>query len=94
VDRGKRLEGALTAEVAAAYGLGGCVPSYDQFVQLWLNLPTTRAAGNFNVAVAVVAATSKHPLPDDWIRAAVPDRLEQSRWRRWDLQRTAPDGGS
>jgi hypothetical protein len=83
----------VTSEVAAVHGLGGTAPTYDQFVQLWLNLPTTQAALNFNRAVATIAAVGEQPLPDEWIRAAIPDRLEASRWRRWDLQRTASAAG-
>lgn len=72
----------------AAYGLGATAVTYDRFVQLWLNLPAVTAATNFNRTLAHIIATNRSALPDSWITAAVPDRIEASRWRQWDMRRT------
>lgn len=86
---GKRLAGEQSAIVAAVYGLGNCSPTYDQFVQLYFNLPSVQAAFNFNSTISHIVALRGSPLPDEWIAAAVPNRSEASAWRQWDLKRTA-----
>lgn len=82
----KRLEGADAATVAAVYGLGGAVPDYLQFTQLWLNADHQLAKRAFYTAVAALVGNGES-IPDDWIAAAVPNPIEASQWRRFDLKR-------
>ncbi len=86
MDRKKRIEGTDTALVASIYGLGAAVPTYQQFVQLYLNMETVLGRDGFYQSVAAMVG-SGDGLPDGWIKAAISNPIEVSKWRRHDLKR-------
>jgi len=87
VARKKSLEGAAAARVASVFGLGGFVPNYDQFVQLYLNATSATEAHAFYTAVSATAGGGE-AIPNGWIAAAIDDPREATKWRQWDLKRT------
>jgi hypothetical protein len=85
----KREEGIEIADFASVYGINS-IPDYLTFVRLYLNIPRIHSVKNFHSTVSGIIATQSHPIPDEWITAAIPENTEASAWRRWDLQRTLP----
>lgn len=83
----KRIEGATSAQVASVYGLGNVTPTYSQFVQLWLNIDSVLNRNGFYSAVSATVGNGES-LPDQWIEAAIPNPVEASQWKRFDLKRS------
>lgn len=86
MDRKKRLEGTDSALVSFVYGLAS-VPTYQQFVQLYLNMDLVLSKQGFYNSVAAMVG-SGDSLPDQWIKAAILNPMEISKWRRHDLKRS------
>lgn len=88
---GKRVAGSEASRVAAVYGLGGLIPTYDQFVQLYLNSDSAlhRLTFHRTLANAVADPRNRLQLPDEWITATTEDPSEVRSWRMWDTKRHA-----
>ena len=83
----KRLEGVHSSAVASVYGLGGLIPTYLQFVQLWLNIDSALSRKGFYTAVASLTTTGT-TIPDGWIIEAILDPAEATKWKHYELKRT------
>lgn len=77
----------MPSAVAYHYGLGGRVPSYEETISLYLNIPELNNAESFR-QFAVATTASDGSLPFEWLSAAVPNPVDAAKWKNWDLKRS------
>lgn len=75
------------AQVADRYGLGGRVPSYEECYALHLNLLDAESRESFREFTVQIAAGPGGSLPDEWLDAAVTNKLVRYKWKNWCLRR-------
>jgi hypothetical protein len=78
----------MTFQVARWCGLGGLVPDYEQLYALYLNVPDGENRECFREFTVHTAAAPGGALPYEWLEAAIPNPVEATRWKNWDLRRS------